>query len=95
MARSAMSPEVRAARRAGSLTGVLWHLATFLIINGFLWFIDLQQGGLEWAYWVTVTWGIAIAFHVAWYVITERGTGKYESSIDQERRLGGRPEGDL
>jgi hypothetical protein len=87
MARSTMSPEARAARRSGALTGVLWHLATFLIINGFLWFIDLMEGGLEWAYWVTVTWGIALAFHLAWYAITERGVGKYESSIDQERRL--------
>jgi hypothetical protein len=81
------APEIRAARRAGALTGVLWHAATFVIINGFLWFIDLQQGGLEWAYWVTVTWGIALAFHAAWYVISERGVGKYEHSLDQERRL--------
>jgi len=81
------SVETRAARRAGALTGVLWHAATFLIINGFLWFIDLQQSGLDWAYWVTVSWGIAIAFHVAWYVIGERGVTKYERTLDQERRL--------
>ena len=66
---------------------MLWHLATFLIINAFLWFIDLLQGGLDWAYWVAITWGIAIAFHVAWYLITERGVDKYESSLDQERRI--------
>jgi hypothetical protein len=87
MDRSGMSAENRAARRSGALTGVLWHLATFLIINSFLWFIDLGQGGIEWAYWVTVTWGIAVAFHAAWYFITERGLSKYESSLDQERRM--------
>jgi len=78
--------ELHAAHRAGALTGVLWHLVTFLIINAFLWFIDLQQGGLEWAYWVSVTWGIALAFHAAWYVITERGESKYRSTLDQSRR---------
>jgi hypothetical protein len=59
--------------------------ATFVIINGFLWFIDLQQGGLDWAYWVTVSWGIAMAFHAAWYFITERGVNKYERSLCARR----------
>lgn len=86
MDRSAMSPEARAARRSGALTGALWHLATFLIINGFLWFIDLREGGVEWAFWVSVTWGIAVAFHLAWYLISERGIDKYDHLIDQERR---------
>jgi hypothetical protein len=86
MDRSDTPADVRAARRAGDLTGVLWHLATFLIINAFLWFIDLQQGGLEWAFWVTVTWGIALAFHVSWYLITERGAAKYQRTLDESRR---------
>jgi hypothetical protein len=81
------SAEARAARRSGALTGVLWHVATYIIINAFLLFIDLRQGGIDWVYWVALFWGIAIAFHVAWYVITERGVGKYESSLNQERRL--------
>jgi Flp pilus assembly protein TadB len=87
MDRSDMSAQERAARRSGALTGVLWHLATFLIINAFLWFIDSLQLGIEWAYWVSLTWGIALAFHVAWYFIGERGLSKYERSLDQERRL--------
>jgi hypothetical protein len=82
-----VSPEIRAARRSGALTGVLWHLATFFIINAFLWFIDLGQGGVDWAFWVSATWGIAVAFHAAWYLISERGVSKYERSLDQERRL--------
>jgi len=86
MTRSELSPQERAARRAGALTGVLWHVATFLIVNAFLWFIDLRQGGLEWAYWVTVTWGIALAFHTAWYLITERGLSKYDGALKQEHR---------
>ncbi len=86
MVRAESTIEERAAHRAGALTGVLWHLATFLIINAFLWFIDFQQGGLEWAYWVTVTWGIALAFHVAWYLISERGVDKYDRTLRQEHR---------
>lgn len=87
MNRSEMSAESRAARRSGALTGVMWHVATFLIINAFLWFVDLLQGGINFAYWVSITWGIAVAFHVAWYLITERGVSKYEHTLDQERRL--------
>jgi hypothetical protein len=87
MERPESSAEARAARRSRALTGVLWHVATFLIVNGFLWFIDLRQGGLDWAYWITVVWGIALAFHVAWYLISEREVSKYERSLDQERRM--------
>jgi len=81
------SAEARAARRAGAQTGMLWHVAVFLIVNAFLWFLDYRQGGADWAYWVTLLWGIGLAFHVIWYVISERGVGKYERSLDQERRL--------
>jgi len=87
MARTDESAERRAAHRAGALTGLLWHVAVFLIVNAFLWFLDLRQGGADWAYWVTILWGIGLVFHVAWYVISEREVGKYESSLDQERRL--------
>ncbi len=34
---------------------------------------------------MTVTWGIAMAFHLAWYMITERGESKYRSTLDQDR----------
>jgi hypothetical protein len=86
MDRSEMSAESRAAHRSGALTGVLWHVATYLIINAMLWFIDLRQGGVDWAYWVSLFWGIAVAFHAAWYLITERGISKYDESLDRERR---------
>jgi hypothetical protein len=87
MTRAQETVEARATRRSRALTGVLWHLATFVIVNGFLWFIDLRQGGLDWAYWISVVWGIALAFHVAWYLINEREVSKYERSLDQERRM--------
>lgn len=87
MDRSQQSAENRAARRSGALTGVLWHVVTFLIMNAFFWFIDLRQGGVDWAYWISLFWGIALAFHAAWYLITERGIRKYDDSLDRERRV--------
>lgn len=60
-----------AQRRARYLTGLLWHLGAFVIINAFFWMLDLLLGepGLQWAYWITIFWGLALAFHVlAWLI---------------------------
>ncbi|MCJ7711680.1 MAG: 2TM domain-containing protein [Chloroflexi bacterium] len=65
----------------------MWHGAVFLIVNAFLWFLDLREGGLEWAFWLTIMWGVALAFHVAWYFIGERESRKYRSSLDEERQI--------
>jgi hypothetical protein len=82
------TPEARAQRRVKNFTDVMWHLATFIIVNGFLWFIDLRQDGLDWAYWVTIGWGIGLAFHIAFYFIGEEGTGnrRYQRILAEERR---------
>jgi uncharacterized membrane protein YhaH (DUF805 family) len=72
-----ITPEEQA-RRARYLTGLLWHLGTFLIINAFFWVLDLVvgQAGLQWAYWITLFWGLALAFHVlAWLVTGRRSDG--------------------
>jgi hypothetical protein len=60
-----------AERRAKYLTGLIWHVGAFLIINAFLWLLDLAlgQNGLQWAYWITAAWGFALLFHVlAWLI---------------------------
>lgn len=89
-AHSEMSAEERARRRANDYTGMLWHLATFVIINGFLWAIDIVGGGgVEWAYWVTISWGIGLAFHVAWYFIDVSRSGRrYERMLADEQKKG-------
>ncbi len=89
------TPEDRARRRVKRFTDVMWHLATFLIINGFLWFIDLRQDGLDWAYWVTVVWGIGLAFHVAYAFIGDAETKnrRYGRILDEEKRAGHRQPG--
>lgn len=66
------SPEERASKRADDYVGLMWHLAAFIIINGFMWFLDWATGGgIEWAYWVTIPWSIGLAFHVAAYFIDD------------------------
>lgn len=60
-----------AARRAKYLTGLLWHLGAFVIINAFFWLLDASTGpdGVQWAYWITLFWGFALLFHVlAWMI---------------------------
>ncbi len=63
-----------AERRANYLTGLLWHIGAFLIINGFFWAMDLALGadGVQWAVWITAAWGFALAFHVLAYLIDGR-----------------------
>jgi cell division protein FtsW (lipid II flippase) len=67
------TPEGRAQNRVKSYTDAMWHIASFVIINAFLWFLDLRQAGADWAYWVTIVWGIGLAFHVAYYLIGDAG----------------------
>lgn len=67
-------PQSRAMQRAKYLTGLLWHLGTFVIINGFFWFLDAFVGtdGFQWAYWISLFWGLALAFHALAYFIGGR-----------------------
>jgi hypothetical protein len=54
-----------AQRRAGFKS----HLATYIVINIFLWGIwfftnqERDRNGLPWAVWPTLGWGIGIVFH--------------------------------
>ncbi|WP_300623957.1 2TM domain-containing protein [Ilumatobacter sp.] len=68
------TPEQLAEREARYFEDLMWHVGTFAIINAFLWFLDLWVGqdGAQWAYWVTVAWGIGLAFHVLAYLIDGR-----------------------
>ncbi len=61
--------EEQARKRAKYLSGLLWHVGTFVIINVFFWLLDLVTGvaGVQWAFWVTLVWGLALAFHARAY----------------------------
>ena len=55
------TPEERAKWRASYVAGVIWHAGAFVIINIFLWLLDLfGPGGIDWAYWVTAAWGFGL-----------------------------------
>ena len=88
MGEQMLTPEERASRRVKEYSGLMWHIATFVIINSFLWMIDLLSGGPEWAFWVTMSWGIGLAFHIAAYTIDSKGRGKrYERFLEDERKV--------
>lgn len=71
---SEATPEQRAHERVKNFTDVMWHVAVFVIVNGLLWTLDIVQGGgLQWAYWPTIFWGIGVAFHIASYYLDESG----------------------
>ena len=88
MATDTRTPEERARERLNDYNGLLWHAATFVIINGFLWVLDATQGGgIGWAFWITIFWGIGLLFHVAWYFIDVSRLGaRYEKFLADERR---------
>ena len=90
MAESAEStPEERAHKRAKASTSLMWHIGVFIIINAFFWILDLATGaeGLQWAYWITIFWGLALAFHVLAYFVGESGAEqrKYRKYLSEEQ----------
>ena len=76
------TPEQRAAQRVKNVTDVLWHGATYVIINVFMWLIVPQA-----AFWITLMWGVALAFHIAYYFIGDDGprNRRYQAFLAQER----------
>lgn len=78
------TPEERAARRVEDHNGLMWHLATYLIVNAFLWLIVPQA-----AFWVTLGWGIGVAFHLAYYFIGDDGpeNRRYRKYLAEEQAI--------
>jgi len=88
------TPEGRARRRAKYLANLLWHAGAFLIINVFFWILDIAGGGgVNWAFWITATWGFALAFHALAYFVDGRGLEerKTRQYLDEERQKGSQP----
>jgi hypothetical protein len=82
------TPEARARKRAKEYTGLMWHIGTYVIVNAFLWFIDIAGGGgVQWAYWVSIAWGIGLAFHVLAYFLDDTGIEqrKYKKFLAEEQ----------
>jgi hypothetical protein len=53
---------------------VMAHAAVFLVVNTFLWIQDLAiGGGVDYAYWITVPWGIGLAAQALAQAAQDRG----------------------
>lgn len=85
--------EGRARHRAAYLSGLVWHTGTFVIMNAFFWILDATgAGGITWAFWITATWGLALAFHaLAYYVdgrqLEARKAEEYAADSTREAQL--------
>ena len=65
MGRHRVKPDARGDR---ALSDLVWHSGVFLVVNAFIWVQDIAiGGGLDYAYWVTVPWGIGLAIHAVTY----------------------------
>jgi len=64
-------------RPESEFAGLMWHIGIFVVVNAFLWIQDIAAGGgLEYAYWVTIPWGIGLISHVSVYMVTSRRIGR-------------------
>lgn len=62
-------------------TDLIWHAGIFLVVNAFLWAQDIiVGGGLEYAYWTTIPWGIGLLVHAAVYY-NNRGRNETRTSV--------------
>ncbi len=80
----------KAEKRVNERGGLLWHLASFAIVNLFLWgiwlVIGLSTNGAwyPWPIWVTLAWGMGFAFHAVGYMTGARGESRREEQIQRE-----------
>jgi hypothetical protein len=61
----ALAGRKRVRVESSPLADVVLHAWIFAIVNAFVWVQDLAlDDGLDYAYWVTVPWGIGLAAHL-------------------------------
>jgi hypothetical protein len=53
----------RARRRARELRAFYTHVVTYVVVIGFLFFVDARDHGNWWVYWPAMGWGIAVVMH--------------------------------
>jgi hypothetical protein len=69
--RDMRNPQVR--QPQSEFAGLMWHIGIFVVVNAFLWTQDIVAGGgLEYAYWATIPWGVGLIVHVLTYVFAGR-----------------------
>jgi hypothetical protein len=84
-----------AARRIKRRRDFLWHLVTYLVINGLMVFVwAIGPRATFWPVWLMVFWGIGLAFH-AYYALGRQEVTEVDVDAELRRsaRRGGKPEG--
>jgi hypothetical protein len=57
--------------------GLWWHIGIFVVVNAFIWIQDIAIGeGVDYAYWITIPWGIGLAIHAATYGYSQSRPGE-------------------
>lgn len=69
--RDIRNPQVR--QPQSEFAGLMWHIGIFVVVNAFLWTQDIVAGGgLEYAHWATIPWGVGLIVHVLTYAFAAR-----------------------
>ncbi len=56
--------EIKSAqKRVKDVQDFYWNLASYIIVNLFLTFLDLRDGSYDWAFWSLLGWGMGVFFH--------------------------------
>jgi hypothetical protein len=75
----------RAEKRVKQRMALLSHIASYTIINAFLWVIWLLAGrGYPWPLWVMAGWGIGLAFNIFAYFSGAKGEAARERMVQKE-----------
>jgi protein-S-isoprenylcysteine O-methyltransferase Ste14 len=60
-----------------ALSDLLWHAGIFLVVNAFIWAQDIAMGGgVDYAFWITIPWGIGLTIHAATFFQSRRTLDK-------------------
>ncbi|MGD9141498.1 MAG: 2TM domain-containing protein [bacterium] len=75
----------RAKERVEEKLGFISHLAAYVVINAFLFFIDYRTDRvINWAYWPLIGWGIGLLFHGLNTFLLGEGSAWKERMIKKE-----------
>lgn len=68
------------------LAELAWHFGIFVAVNGFIWLQDFALGGgLDYAYLVTIPWGIGLLVHGYAYYSDRRTVAALEEAMTREQ----------
>jgi len=77
----------KAEKRVKQRTRLLEHIATYVIVNGFLVVVwALTGAGYPWFLWVMAGWGLGLAMNVSSYFIRSKGDSSRERMIQEEMK---------